>query len=82
MGPQLYLYNVNDKTQLTGSDVASAPCLVLANQNIEWYQQADAGVASGDVLIAPTADGFKFYLYYYDHNSGVIGAYAADCIAQ
>lgn len=82
MGPQLYLYNVNDKTQLTGSDVASAPCLVLANQNIGWYQQADAGVASGDVLIAPTADGFKFYLYYYDHNSGVIGAYAADCIAQ
>lgn len=82
MGPQLYLYNVTDKTQLTGSDVASAPCLVLSKQDVSWYQTADAGTASGDVLIAPTADGFKLYIYYYDHNSGVIGAYAADCIAQ
>lgn len=82
MGPQLYLYNVNDKSMLTGDNVTNSPALAFANGAVEWYQQADAGVASGDVLIAPTADGFKLYIYYLDHNSGVIGAYAADCIKQ
>lgn len=82
MGPQLYLYDVNDKTQLTGSNISSPTSLVLSNAGIEWYQKASAGTASGDVLIAPTADGFYLYLYYYDHNSGVIGGYSANCIAQ
>lgn len=82
MGPQLYLYDVSDKSQLKGDNVASPSSLVLANQNIEWYQKAAYSVASGDVLLAPTSDGFKLYIYYYDHNSGVIGAYVADCIAK
>lgn len=82
VGPQLYLFNVNEKGNLTGDDVASTPALTFMNQGIEWYQTGSFSVASGDVLIAPTADGFKLYIYYYDHNSGVIGAYAADCIAQ
>lgn len=82
MGPQLFLYDVNDKSRLVGNDVGSVPALVLSNQNIEWYQRADAAVASGDVVMAPTADGFKLYIYYYDHNSGVIGGYVADCIAK
>ena len=81
MGPQLYLYDTSDMSKFTG-DVASAPALVLANGSVDWYQQADAGVASGDVVIAPSADGFKLYIYYYDHNSGVIGGYTADCIAK
>lgn len=78
-GPELYLYDVNDKSKLTG-DITSAPALVLSNNSIAWFQSATAGTASGDVLIAPTADGFKMYIYYYDNNSSVIGAYVADCI--
>lgn len=79
IGPSLYVYDVNDKSKLTG-DITSAPSLVLSNNSIAWFQAATAGTASGDVLIAPTADGFKMYIYYYDNNSGVIGAYVADCI--
>ena len=52
----------------------------LANNAITWYQSASYSVASGDVVIAPSADGFKLYIYYYDHNSQVFGAYVADCI--
>ena len=58
----------------------SAEDVELANNAITWYQSASYSVASGDVVIAPSADGFKLYIYYYDHNSQVFGAYVADCI--
>lgn len=79
--PQLYLFDVTDKSKLTG-DVTSSPALVLANDAIKSYQTATSSVASGDVLIAPTADGFKIYVYYYDNNCASIGAYVADCIKK
>lgn len=80
IGPQLYLYNVNDKSKFTGTAAWDLACLELANNAITWYQSASYSVASGDVVIAPSADGFKLYIYYYDHNSQVFGAYVADCI--
>ncbi|MGM9843635.1 MAG: DUF5018 domain-containing protein [Muribaculaceae bacterium] len=82
MGPQLYLYNVTDMGKFTGSDVTDIACLELTNQGIDWYQLGDFSVASGDVVIAPSADGYKIYIYYYDHNSQVIGGYVADCIKR
>ena len=82
MGPELYLYDVTDKAQVTGGDVTQVPGTVLSNRSITWYQTGSYAIASGDVVIAPTADGFTFQLYYYDHNSQVIGGYAADCIKR
>lgn len=82
MGPQLYLYDVSDISRLPADDVSQSPALAFMNDEIAWYQEADYSCASGDVLLAPTADGFKLFIFYYDHNSGVIGAYSADCIAQ
>lgn len=82
MGPELYLYDVTDKAQVTGGDVTQVPGTVLSNRAITWYQTGSYSIASGDVVIAPTADGFTFQLYYYDHNSQVIGGYAADCIKR
>ena len=38
--------------------------------------------ASGDVVIAPSADGYKMYVYYYDHNAQDVGAYVVDCIKR
>ena len=64
MGPQLYLYNVTDMGKFTGSDITDLACLELTNQGIEWYQLGDYSVASGDVVIAPSADGYKIYIYY------------------
>jgi hypothetical protein len=82
MGPELYLYDVTDKAQVTGGDVTQVPGTVLSNRGITWYQTGSYAVASGDVIIAPSADGFTFQLFYYDHNSQVIGGYAADCIKR
>lgn len=73
IGPKLYLYDV---------DTPSSPGLLFANETIGWYQQGSYAVAAGDVTIAPSADGFKVYVYYYDHNSQVVGGYVADCIKR
>ncbi|MGV8829779.1 MAG: DUF5018 domain-containing protein [Breznakibacter sp.] len=80
MGPQLFLYDVSSKNNFTGSNVGNLDCLVLKNDAINWYQTASYSVASGDVILAPSKDGYKMYIYYYDHNSGVIGGYSVDCI--
>lgn len=82
MGPQLYLYNTTDMSKFTGTSVTDLACLELTNQAITWYQTGSYSVASGDVVIAPSADGFKLYIYYYDHNSQVVGGYVADCIKK
>ena len=82
VGALLLGENVTDKAQVTGGDVTQVPGTVLSNRAITWYQTGSYSIASGDVVIAPTADGFTFQLYYYDHNSQVIGGYAADCIKR
>lgn len=80
--PQLYLYDTTNKGALAGADITKPAALVFSNEALERYQTATAGTASGDVLLAPSTNGFKLYLYYYDNNSSVIGAYSADCIKQ
>ncbi len=80
-GPQLFMYDISDMSQFTG-DVYTSPSLVLKNDAVEWYQTATSSTASGDVLIAPSADGYRIYVYYYDNNCATIGGYVADCIAD
>lgn len=73
-GPQLRVFDVSTPTSIKDGTP------VLANDAIEWYQTAASGCAAADVIMAPSADGFKVYIYYFDHNAGVIGGYVADCI--
>ena len=82
MGPQLYVYNVSDMSKFTGTAVNDLACLELAFADIVWYQVGNNGTASGDVCMAPSADGYKLYIYYYDHNSQVVGGYVLDCIKR
>lgn len=82
MGPELYLYDVTDKAQVTGADVTQVPGTVLSKDFDTWFQTGSYSIASGDVVLAPSADGFTFQIFYYDHNSQVIGGYAADCIKK
>lgn len=74
LGPMLYMFDV------TSADSAS---LQFSNTAIGWFQtgsyDGETG-ASGDVILAPTADGYRMYVYYYDHHAQTIGAYVADCI--
>lgn len=71
--PMLYLYDITS---------ASSASLLFSNDNISWYQKGANGIASGDVVLAPSADGYKLYVYYYDHNAQVVGGYVGDCIKR
>ena len=74
VGPKLNVFDISSPTSI--KDGAT----VLSNNSIEWYQTAAAGCAAADVVAGASADGFKIYIYYFDHNAGVIGGYVADCI--
>ena len=80
-GPALYLYDISDPAALSGN-LNETTSIVLGKSSVDWFQKADAGFAAGDVVLAPTKDGFKMYLYYYDQNSGVLGGYSVDCIKK
>lgn len=83
--PVLYLYNVNDPSALDG-EFDAAPGLVLSTEDmpIETANavNADDTMSCGDVLITQSADGFKIFIYYYDHYCGAIGGFVADCIKR
>ncbi len=73
-GPEFKFYEITDP---------SAPTLIASGAP-DWYQNGTNydGGASGDVCICPSADGFRLFLYYYDHHSQALGAYVADCIKK
>ena len=72
--PRLYVFDTTVPNSIKDG------VAVMKNPDIEMYQTAASYTAAGDVVMAPSADGFKVYIYYFDHNAGVIGGYVADCI--
>ena len=71
--PKLCFYDASDP---------SAVVRILKNNGIAIFQKGafDSAVgAAGDVALVPTTDGYRVYLYYYDHHAQAIGAYVADC---
>ena len=73
---RLYLYDVSDP---------SSPAKVLENTDIPLGQAGATNSstgASGDVVICPASDGFRVFIYYYDHHTQSLGSYVADCIKQ
>ena len=81
MGPAIYIYDITDPTTLSGY-LEETSAIVLSNSAISWTQTGTCCYAAGDVVLAPSKDGFKLYVYYYDQNSGVIGGYSVDCIKK
>lgn len=71
--PRLHFYDATDP--------ASASVL-FKNDGIKIFQKGATNSefgAAGDVALVPTADGYRLYVYYYDHHAQAIGAYVADC---
>ncbi len=71
--PRLHFYDVTDP---------SSARVMLANDSISIFQKGatDSEVgAAGDVVLVPSADGYRLYVYYYDHHAQALGAYVADC---
>lgn len=71
--PRLRLYDASDPEAIRR---------LLYNDYMTIYQKGGRNEpfgASGDVVLVPSSDGYRMYLYYYDHHTQVIGAYVADC---
>ncbi|MBR4809848.1 MAG: DUF5018 domain-containing protein [Bacteroidales bacterium] len=83
-GPQLYMYDIT--TGLQGDNIWNSPSLVFS-QPYMYDQQYNTGGhdgngACGDVILAPSADGYMLYVYYYDHYAQMIGGWSLDCIKK
>lgn len=71
--PRLHFYDATDP---------SGASLLFKNDAITIFQKGARNEpfgASGDVALVPTTDGYRLYVYYYDHHTQAIGAYVADC---
>ncbi|MBR5855845.1 MAG: DUF5018 domain-containing protein, partial [Bacteroidales bacterium] len=76
VGPILSVYDI-----ASPASIADLKPVFTTGSSIEWFQQAAAGVAAADVVIGVAPDGFKMFVYYFDHNCGVIGGYSVDCVS-
>lgn len=83
-GPQLYVYDITNGLQ--GDNIWNSPSLVFSKPymyNLQYNTGAqDGNGACGDVILAPSADGYILYIYYYDHYSQMLGGYSLDCIKR
>ncbi|MCS2594324.1 hypothetical protein NXX56_29180 [Bacteroides thetaiotaomicron] len=69
--PHLYMYDVTSDGSFTGT-VSTSDALTF-NPSLSSFGSADGVAATGDVLFAPTTDGYKLRLYYVDNNCKIIG---------
>ena len=83
-GPQLYVYDITSGLQ--GDNIWNSPSLVFSMPymyNLQYNTGAqDGNGACGDVILAPSADGYTLYIYYYDHYAQMLGGYSLDCIKR
>lgn len=73
-GPSLRIFDV------TSPESIKEGATVINTGDLPIYQTAASGCATGDVQIGISADGFKMYVYCYDHNAGTFNGYSADCV--
>ncbi len=78
----IYVLQANEPSNLSGCYDQSSELVASATVTNYNATNADGTMSSGDVLIAPSTDGFKVNLYYYDHYNGTIGAFTADCVKK
>ncbi len=83
--PSIWLYDIGDPSTVTGT-YQDASSLVAYNSWLIYFNkvlaEGNETQSSGDVVIAHSADGFKMYIYYYDHYAGTIGGYSVDCVKK
>ena len=75
--PRIRLYDATSPASMTTSLTP-----ILSEDNMKTFQKgttnSDFG-AAGDIAIVPSSDGYRMYIYFYDHHAQSIGAYVADC---
>ena len=83
-GPQLYVYDITGGS--LSDRIYNSPQLAFSvpfMYDLQYQTGTNDGFgACGDAILAPSADGYMLYIYYYDHLSGMIGGYSLDCIKR
>lgn len=83
-GPQLYVFDITNGS--LSDRIYNSPQLAFSVPFMydQQYQTGsnDGFGACADTILAPSADGYMLYIYYYDHFSGMIGGYSLDCIKR
>ena len=83
-GPQLYVYDITNG--ILSDRIYNSPQLAFSVPYMYDFQfqtgSNDGNGACGDAILAPSADGYMLYIYYYDHFAGMIGGYSLDCIKR
>ena len=72
--PQIRIWDASDPKAVKDADP------IIEHHSTEWFQTGYQGCAAADVIMGASADGFKVYIYYWDHNASVIAGFVADCI--
>lgn len=80
MGGYLYLYDASSIGSMTG-DISSSPALKYSFESGEYGSAADGG-RFGDVLLAPSADGYFMYIFWCSNTHLSLGAAQIDCIQK
>ena len=83
-GPQLYVFDITNGS--LSDRIYNSPQLAFSVPFMynDQYQTGsnDGNGACADAILAPSADGYMLYIYYYDHLSGMIVGYSLDCIKR
>ncbi len=81
MNSILYLYDVTSMTGFSGT--VNATDLLKMSSSVKSYNGADpTEPRTGDVLMMPSANGFKMSLFYIDNTCKTVGCYEFDCIKK
>lgn len=78
--PELFVYDATGRATFSG-DYTKCSALVI-HEDITSYQTSSYRMSyqMGDVILAPSEDGFTLNIYYIEHNCHVLGGYTVNCI--
>lgn len=81
MNSILYLYDVSSVSGFTGS-VDVTDILKMSTSVTSYSASEPSEPRTGDVLLVPSANGFKMSLFYIDNTCKTVGCYDFDCIKK
>ena len=81
--PSLWVYDIGDPATVAGKYQESSSIVAYDS----WVEHYGASTyqdtrSCGDVVMAPSADGLRLFIYCYDHYANVLCCYAADCVKR
>lgn len=77
--PRIRLYDASSPSSMVKKESLS---ILLKEDELKSFNKSSTNSsfgAAGDVVMVPSSDGYRMYIYFYDHHDHTIGAYVSDC---